>query len=96
MAAGHSLAVLSHTHPPLFEYFQANVRPVTNPPIDACGESGHRHHRVCGPQGNLLEEAADNCKVLKINNPILTETDLLKIKVHAGPGSGGDRLHLLL
>ena len=31
-------------------------------------------------QGNLLEEDAENCKVLKIENPILTDTDLLKIK----------------
>ena len=30
--------------------------------------------------GNLLEEKPENCQVLKINNPILTNTDLLKIK----------------
>ena len=29
---------------------------------------------------NLLEEKAENCRVLKINNPILTNTDMLKIK----------------
>jgi len=28
----------------------------------------------------LLEEKAENCKMLKIKNPILTDTDLLKIK----------------
>ena len=39
-----------------------------------------------GAQGNLLEENAENCKVLKINNPILTETDLLKIKTMDVPG----------
>ena len=33
-----------------------------------------------GEDGNLLEEKAENCKVLKINNPILTNTDLMKIK----------------
>ena len=29
---------------------------------------------------NLLEEKAINCQVLKVNNPILTNTDLMKIK----------------
>ena len=33
-----------------------------------------------GKDGNLLEEVPENCQVLKINNPILTNTDLLKIK----------------
>uniref|UniRef100_UPI0025BEB85E glutamate synthase large subunit n=1 Tax=Frisingicoccus sp. TaxID=1918627 RepID=UPI0025BEB85E len=33
-----------------------------------------------GPEGNLLEEKEENCKVVKIKNPILTNTDLLKIK----------------
>ena len=39
-----------------------------------------------GAQGNLLEEDSENCKVLKIDNPILTETDLLKIKAMNVPG----------
>ena len=33
-----------------------------------------------GKKGNLLEEKAKNCQVLKIQNPILTNTDMLKIK----------------
>ena len=33
-----------------------------------------------GKDGNILEEQPENCKNLKINNPILTNTDLLKIK----------------
>ena len=28
--------------------------------------------------GNILEESPENCKVLKIHNPILTNTDVLK------------------
>ena len=30
--------------------------------------------------GNLLEETPKNCNVLQVNNPILTNTDLMKIK----------------
>ncbi|KIR03538.1 Glutamate synthase [NADPH] large chain [Lachnospiraceae bacterium TWA4] len=33
-----------------------------------------------GKNGNLLEENAKNCRVLKISNPILSDLDLLKIK----------------
>ena len=60
---------------------------VTNPPIDALREKIVTSTTVyVGAQGNLLEESAENCKVLKINNPILTETDLLKIKNMKVPG----------
>lgn len=34
----------------------------------------------------LEEEAAKNCKILKVENPILTEMDLLKIKNMKKPG----------
>ena len=54
---------------------------VTNPPIDAIREKVVTSTTVyIGEDGNLLEEKAENCKMLKVNNPILTETDLLKIK----------------
>ena len=33
-----------------------------------------------GKDGNLLDEQPCNCQVLKVNNPILTNTDMLKIK----------------
>ena len=33
-----------------------------------------------GSDGDLLEEKADNCRVLEINNPILTGVDLIKIR----------------
>ena len=39
-----------------------------------------------GAHGNLLEDKPENCKVLKVHNPILTNTDLLKIKYMNVPG----------
>ncbi len=87
MGSDTPLAVLSHTHPPLFNYFQQMFAQVTNPPIDALREKVITSTTVyVGAQGNLLEEDSENCKVLKINNPILTETDLLKIKAMKVPG----------
>ena len=54
---------------------------VTNPPIDAIREEIVTSTSVyVGKDGNLLEQIPENCKVLKINNPILTNTDMLKIK----------------
>ena len=54
---------------------------VTNPPIDAIREEIVTSTTVyIGAEGNLLQESPENCKVLKVNNPILTTTDLLKIK----------------
>ena len=41
---------------------------------------------MSGTDGNLLEEKPDNCHVLRINNPILTSLDMLKIRNMKKPG----------
>ena len=75
------LAVLSECHVPLFNYFKQLFAQVTNPPIDAIREEVVTSTTIyIGEDGNLLQEEAKNCQVLKINNPILTNTDMLKIK----------------
>ena len=75
------LAVLSNKHQPLFNYFKQLFAQVTNPPIDSIREKVVTSTTVyLGTEGNILEEKAENCKQLRINDPILTNTDLLKIK----------------
>jgi len=75
------LAVLSNTHQPLFNYFKQLFAQVTNPPLDAIREEIVTSTTIyIGSDGNLLEEKPENCKMLEVNNPILTNTDLLKIK----------------
>ena len=75
------LAVLSNKHQPLFNYFKQLFAQVTNPPIDSIREKVVTSTTVyIGEDGNLLEEKAINCQVLKVDNPILTNTDLMKIK----------------
>ena len=75
------LAVLSDQKSPLFSYFKQLFAQVTNPPIDAIREKIVTSTTVyAGKDGNLLQEEPENCQVLKINNPILTNTDMLKIK----------------
>lgn len=81
------LAVMSSTHPPLFNYFKQLFAQVTNPPIDSLREKIVTDTTVyVGSDGNLLEPTSSNCMVLEINNPILTGVDMMKIKNLDMPG----------
>ena len=73
MGVDTPLAVLSNQHRPLFDYFKQLFAQVTNPPIDAIREEIVTSTSIyVGGEGNVLEEKAENCHVLKIHNPILT------------------------
>ncbi len=81
MGVDTPLAVLSKQPRPLFDYFKQLFAQVTNPPIDAIREEIVTSTTVyIGEDGNLLQEKPENCHVIKIRNPILTSTDVLKIK----------------
>ena len=81
MGVDTPIAALSKKHQPLFYYFKQLFAQVTNPPIDAEREKIVTAGTVyLGKNGNLLEEKPENCHVLKINNPILSDLDLLKIE----------------
>ncbi len=81
MGVDTPIAVLSKEYQPLFYYFKQLFAQVTNPPIDAEREKIVTSTCVyVGKNGNLLEEKPENCNVLKINNPILSDLDLLKIE----------------
>ena len=81
MGTDTPLAALSSNQEPLFNYFKQRFAQVTNPPIDSIREEVVTSTTLyIGEAGNVLEEKPENCRVLKINNPILTNTDLMKIK----------------
>ena len=81
------LAVLSEKHQPLFNYFKQLFAQVTNPPIDALREQIVTDTSVyIGSDGNLLQEKAENCRVLQIKNPIITSVELMQIKAMKRPG----------
>lgn len=87
MGVDTPIAAVSKQNPPLFDYFKQLFAQVTNPPIDALREKIVTATSVyIGEDGNILEEKAENCRVLRVNNPILTNTDLLKIKNMNSPG----------
>nr|MCR4743589.1 glutamate synthase subunit alpha [Treponema sp.] len=80
MGVDTPLAVMSEKHQSLFSYFKQLFAQVTNPPIDSLREKIVTDTSVyVGKDGNLLEPDGKNCRVLEINNPILTGTDLIKI-----------------
>lgn len=81
MGVDTPIAALSGKYQPLFYYFKQLFAQVTNPPIDAQREEIVTSRTVyIGKNGNLLEQKAENCHVLKIENPILSDLDLLKIE----------------
>ncbi len=89
------LAVLSEKHQPLFRYFKQMFAQVTNPPIDSLREEIVTDTTVyLGSDGNLLCDCAENCMVLEVQNPILTGTDLIKIKNLNGKGFKTDTVSI--
>ena len=87
MGVDTPIAALSKEYQPLFYFFKQLFAQVTNPPIDAIREKIVTSTNVyIGKNGNLLEEKPENCQVLKINNPILSDLDMLKIKTMNKPG----------
>ncbi|WP_445680211.1 glutamate synthase large subunit [Radicibacter daui] len=67
------MAVLSDQYRGLHHFFRQNFSQVTNPPIDSL-----RERRVMslttrlGNLGNILDESAEQCRLLQLNSPVLT------------------------
>jgi len=90
------LAMLSDHHQMLYCYFKQLFAQVTNPPIDSLREKVVTDTTVyIGSDGNLIKEKSDNCRVLEVNNPILTGVDLLKIENIDQPGFKVQKISLL-
>ncbi|MDD5922195.1 MAG: glutamate synthase large subunit [Eubacteriales bacterium] len=96
MGADIPIPVLSRAHQPLFSYFKQLFAQVTNPPIDAIREKIVTDTMVyAGSDGDLLAENEDNCQALSIHNPILSDTDLMKIRALNKPGFSVATISLL-
>ncbi|GAB1607751.1 glutamate synthase [NADH], amyloplastic-like [Argonauta hians] len=76
-----SLACLSEFSPLLFDYFKQLFAQVTNPPIDPFREKIVMS-LACpiGPEGNILEPSAAQCRRLWLEQPILSLDDLKVLK----------------
>ena len=74
-------AALSDVPRPLFHYFKQRFAEVTNPPIDSLREEMVMSlSQRLGCRGSLLAESPAAARLLEIESPILTETDLAAIQ----------------
>ncbi len=81
------LAVLSDRPQILYNYFKQLFAQVTNPPLDAIREEIITSMiTTIGSEGNLLDEAPAQCRLLRLDSPILTDADLARIKALDRPG----------
>ena len=75
------VAVLSDQAQPLYSYFRQLFAQVTNPPLDAIREELVTATEVMmGTEQNILETKAENCRQIKLKNPILSNAELAKIR----------------
>jgi glutamate synthase domain-containing protein 2/glutamate synthase domain-containing protein 1/glutamate synthase domain-containing protein 3 len=76
-----ALASLSNRLPPMFSYFKQLFAQVTNPAIDPIRESVVMSLTACiGPEINLLGETPDHCHQLVMEQPILRNGELEKLR----------------
>ncbi|MBZ5647402.1 MAG: glutamate synthase large subunit [Acidobacteriia bacterium] len=81
MGTDTPLACLSDRPQPLFSYFKQLFAQVTNPPIDPIREQMVMSLvSYIGTEGNILDETPQNCHTLKLPQPILTNSDLEKLR----------------
>jgi glutamate synthase (ferredoxin) len=81
MGTDTPLAVLSNKPQLLYNYFKQLFAQVTNPPIDPIREEIITStETMIGPRGSLLHPAAENCALIKLKYPILTNEELEKLR----------------
>ena len=90
MGTDAPIAVLSDKPKLLFHYFKQNFAQVTNPPIDPIREELVMSLvSMIGPRPNLLGHHAGNHYRLEVAQPILTNSDLEKIRTIDDTQAGG-------
>ncbi len=81
MGTDTPLACLSDRPQSLFHYFKQLFAQVTNPPIDPIREEMVMSLiSYIGSERNILEEAPENCHMLKLEHPLLTNRELEKLR----------------
>jgi glutamate synthase (NADPH/NADH) large chain len=81
MGTDTPIAVLSQRSRLLYDYFKQNFAQVTNPPIDPIREELVMSLvSMIGPRPNLLGRVAGSHKRLEVDQPILTNDEITKIR----------------
>ena len=96
MGTDTPLAVLSERPQLLFKYFKQLFAQVTNPPIDPIREQLVMSLVTnIGPKPNVMDETPEACRRIKVQQPILTNSDLEKIREIADPHFKSKTLRML-
>jgi glutamate synthase domain-containing protein 2/glutamate synthase domain-containing protein 1/glutamate synthase domain-containing protein 3 len=75
------LSILSEKPRLLYTYFKQLFAQVTNPPVDPIREEVVMAENVSlGPEGNLLDETPEQCRLLSLPRPVLKNDELEKIR----------------
>ncbi|MGD0987244.1 MAG: glutamate synthase large subunit [Candidatus Sulfotelmatobacter sp.] len=81
MGTDTPLACLSDKPQSLFNYFKQLFAQVTNPPIDPIREEMVMSlTSYIGSERNILEEVPENCHMLKLEHPLLSNRELEKLR----------------
>ena len=89
-------AVLSAQSKPLFNYFKQLFAQVTNPPIDPIREEVVMSLvQYVGSARNILEPGPEHCRMLEIDQPILSNEALEQLRQADVPGFRGTTISTL-
>ncbi len=81
MGTDTPLAILSERPQLLFSYFKQLFAQVTNPPIDPLREELVMSLNMSlGPEGNLFAETPEHCRRILLDGPVLTGSELEKLR----------------
>ncbi|NRB63730.1 MAG: glutamate synthase large subunit, partial [Saprospiraceae bacterium] len=87
MGADTPLAALSHHSQHLANYFKQLFAQVTNPPIDPIRErSVMSLFTFLGDQQNILDLKPERARIIHLDSPVLSNTDMNKIKYNQQSG----------
>lgn len=79
------LAVLSDNYRGLHCFFRQNFSQVTNPPIDSLRETRVMTLNTrLGNLGNILDASPDQCEVVQLQSPVLTNAQFKMLRDHMG------------
>ena len=96
MGTDTPLAVLSNKPQLLYSYFKQLFAQVTNPPIDPIREEIiTATHTMVGSRGDLLSPSAESCALIRLDQPILTNEQLEKLRQVNQPGFKSATLPIL-
>src|SRR5258706_11326986 len=96
MGTDTPLAVLSDKPQLLYNYFKELFAQVTNPPIDPIREELITSTTLTiGSEGNLVDPNPHSCRQLRLHDPILRNSDMIKLRQIDQPGIKSTTLPIL-